>query len=118
MILKFPDGKRIDFKYASTVEIIAEAGAAPAFMFSLLEPPQMYETVGGGQGIGPVEGLMAALSLQAPTAHKKGSVDCICLKKYYKVIAKLVNITALIGTESLHSAMITYPLLGIALFTA
>lgn len=60
MILRLENGQRIDFKYSSTWEIIAEAGAISSFIFSMMEPPHFYENITED----PVTQLMKKLDIQ------------------------------------------------------
>ncbi|TVY55116.1 RNA-dependent RNA polymerase 2 [Lachnellula cervina] len=45
MILTLDDGRRIDFRYTSTLGIITEDGSTPSLMFSMHEPPRFFEKI-------------------------------------------------------------------------
>ncbi|TVY46699.1 putative RNA-dependent RNA polymerase [Lachnellula occidentalis] len=60
MILTLDDGRRIDFRYTSTLEIITEDGSTPSLTFSMHEPPRFFEKI----ITDPIVELFAKLGLQ------------------------------------------------------
>ncbi|TVY45069.1 RNA-dependent RNA polymerase [Lachnellula subtilissima] len=60
MILTLDDGRRIDFRYNSTLGIITEDGSTPSLTFSMHEPPRFFEKI----TTDPIADLFAKLGLQ------------------------------------------------------
>jgi hypothetical protein len=59
MILNSDDGTRIDFRYFGVVDVTAEDGSEPSFIFSMYEPPHFFQRISD-----PLAELMAQLGIQ------------------------------------------------------
>ncbi|TVY82362.1 RNA-dependent RNA polymerase [Lachnellula suecica] len=74
MILTLDDGRRVDFRYTSTLEIVMEDGSTPSLIFSVHEPPRFFEKI----TTDPIVELFAKLGLdnlqqgQRQTTRKTG----------------------------------------------
>lgn len=91
MILDLEDGRRVDFRYNSTWEIVTDDGITPSLIFSMHEPPRFFEKI----TMDPVVDLFAKLGLHTtasgqplqrkfgPTRHRLP-----CLDNAHKVIAR------------------------------
>jgi hypothetical protein len=68
MILTLDDGRRIDFRYTSTLEIITEDRFTPSLIFSMHEPPRFFEKIIAD----PVAELFAKLGIQQNSPPQMG----------------------------------------------
>ncbi|KAE9382198.1 RdRP-domain-containing protein [Stipitochalara longipes BDJ] len=60
MIINSEKGIRVDFRYFGVVDITAEDGSEPSFIFSMYEPPHFFQKISD-----PLADLMAQLGLQS-----------------------------------------------------
>jgi hypothetical protein len=61
MVLKLDSGHRIEFRYEATWGILMETGDIPSFIFSMMQPPHLFEEIQGD----PVADLLAQLNIQS-----------------------------------------------------
>jgi len=86
MILTSETGIRIDFQYFGVVDITAEDGAQPAFIFSMFEPPHFFQKIPDS-----LVDLMTLLGINSqPTPARKNGPQrhrLPCLDDQHKSIA-------------------------------